>query len=208
MASLPPSPWAAVGGGARSPAAANGGPERGGEDGLDDSRLFAAGAGAEEEEEDEDYSEAEEGLGFQSATVFVGNLDPRVNARLLYELMIQAGPVAQIRIPGAAAEPADPAASPADPTAPPPQQQHRGYAFCEFASAAGAAYACKLFEQPGACLRCVMFACVLACARAFISFPDVRCFLVYQLPFFPSPPKQGGLRLYGRPVTVRLANPS
>jgi splicing factor 3B subunit 4 len=73
----------------------------------------------------------------QAATVWIGNLDEKVTEELLWELMIQAGPVLDVTMP------ADKITG-----------QHQNYAFCEFRSEIDAEYgmrilnAVKLFGKP------------------------------------------------------------
>ena len=58
------------------------------------------------------------------ATVFVGNLHPRVTEELLWELMLQVGPIVRLHIahtPG-----------------------KRSYAFAEYQNTASVVYACKV----------------------------------------------------------------
>jgi splicing factor 3B subunit 4 len=66
----------------------------------------------------------------QEATIYVGNLDDQVNESLLWELMIQAGPVTKVYIPKDRVT-----------------QIHQGYAFIEFASSADADYAIKVMNM-------------------------------------------------------------
>jgi RNA recognition motif-containing protein len=73
----------------------------------------------------------------QQNTVYVGNLDERVNDTILWELMIQAGPVANLHLPKDRVT-----------------QMHQSFAFCEFANEEDADYAIrimnliKLFAKP------------------------------------------------------------
>eukprot|EP01018_Ginkgo_biloba_P023950 Gb_18308 [translate_table: standard] len=62
-------------------------------------------------------------------TVFVGNLDEKVDEKLLYEIMVQAGPVVDMYIPR------DKETS-----------RHKGYAFAEYTSEENAQYAVTLFS--------------------------------------------------------------
>eukprot|EP00890_Picochlorum_soloecismus_P000176 jgi/Picsp_1/1159/NSC_04640-R1_splicing factor 3b subunit 4-like len=57
-----------------------------------------------------------------TSTVYVGNLDPRVDTELLYEIAIQAGPVKRMSLPPS-----------------------RGYGFVEYESIQVAQYAVNLF---------------------------------------------------------------
>jgi len=66
----------------------------------------------------------------QEATVYVGNLDERVNESLLWELMVQAGPVVHVHIPRDRIN-----------------QTHQGYGFVEFQSEEDADYAVKVMNQ-------------------------------------------------------------
>lgn len=73
----------------------------------------------------------------QAATVWIGNLDEKVSEELLWELMLQAGPVVDVTMP------ADKITG-----------QHQNYAFCEYRSELDAEYAMrvlnavKLFGKP------------------------------------------------------------
>lgn len=67
--------------------------------------------------------------GHSEATVYIGNLDDRVDERLLYEIMVQAGPLVEVYIPR------DKETS-----------RHKGYAFAEFTSEKSAQYALSLFS--------------------------------------------------------------
>lgn len=66
----------------------------------------------------------------QEATVYIGNLDEKVNEALIWELMLQAGPVRHVHILRDRIT-----------------QTHQGYAFCEFASELDADYAVKVMNQ-------------------------------------------------------------
>ncbi len=63
----------------------------------------------------------------QLASVYVGNLEERVSEGLLFELMVQAGPVVNVHIPRDRLT-----------------HSHQGYGFCEFATEADAEYAVKV----------------------------------------------------------------
>lgn len=63
------------------------------------------------------------------ATVYIGNLDERVDERILYEIMIQAGPLVDVHIPR-------------DNEA----KKHRGYGFAEYTTESNAQYAVRLFS--------------------------------------------------------------
>ncbi|GJP51647.1 hypothetical protein CLOM_g10799 [Closterium sp. NIES-68] len=63
------------------------------------------------------------------ATVFVANLDPQVDDRILYDLMQQAGPLVDLHMPRDKAS-----------------GQHRGYGFAEYETEESAQYAVKLFS--------------------------------------------------------------
>ncbi|PVU95167.1 hypothetical protein BB561_002001 [Smittium simulii] len=73
----------------------------------------------------------------QEATVYIGNLDERVTVPLLWELMVQAGPVVNVHIPKDRVT-----------------QMMQGYGFCEFQTEEDATYAAnimnmfKLFGKP------------------------------------------------------------
>ncbi|KAH8919620.1 RNA-binding domain-containing protein [Atractiella rhizophila] len=66
----------------------------------------------------------------QEATVYIGNLDERCNDALIWELMLQAGPVVNVHLPKDRVS-----------------NSHQGYGFCEFASEDDAEYACKIMNQ-------------------------------------------------------------
>jgi splicing factor 3B subunit 4 len=66
----------------------------------------------------------------QDATVYVGDLDPQVNEALLWELMLQAGPVVNVHIPKDKLT-----------------QQHMGYGFVEFHNEEDADYAMKVMNM-------------------------------------------------------------
>ncbi|KAJ2306789.1 Spliceosome-associated protein 49 [Coemansia sp. RSA 2702] len=73
----------------------------------------------------------------QDASVYVGNLDERVTDELLWELMVQAGPVVSVHLPKDRVT-----------------QSTQGFGFCEFQGAEDAQYAAqimnmvKLFGKP------------------------------------------------------------
>lgn len=66
----------------------------------------------------------------QEATVYVGNLDEKVTESLIWEIMLQAGPIRSVHIPRDRIT-----------------QSHQGYAFCEFCSELDAEYAVKVMNQ-------------------------------------------------------------
>jgi splicing factor 3B subunit 4 len=66
----------------------------------------------------------------QSATVWIGNLDDNVTEEILWELMLQAGPVVDVNMP------ADKITG-----------QHQNYAFCEFKSELDAEYAMRIMNS-------------------------------------------------------------
>jgi splicing factor 3B subunit 4 len=66
----------------------------------------------------------------KEATVYVGNLDERVTESLLWELMLQAGPVANVTIPKDRVT-----------------QQHQGYGFVEFMTQQDAEYSVKIMNM-------------------------------------------------------------
>ncbi|KAJ2664982.1 Spliceosome-associated protein 49 [Coemansia sp. RSA 1200] len=66
----------------------------------------------------------------QEATVYIGNLDDRVTDELIWELMVQAGPVANVHLPKDRVT-----------------QSTQGYGFCEFQSAEDADYAVKIMNM-------------------------------------------------------------
>ncbi|TCD70601.1 Splicing factor 3B subunit 4 [Steccherinum ochraceum] len=66
----------------------------------------------------------------QEATVYLGNLDERCSDALIWELMLQAGPVVNVHLPKDRISMA-----------------HQGYGFCEFLTEEDAEYACKIMNQ-------------------------------------------------------------
>ncbi|BGO97885.1 Splicing factor 3b subunit 4 [Rhodotorula toruloides ATCC 204091] len=66
----------------------------------------------------------------QDATCYLGNLDERVTDALVWELMLQAGPVANVHLPKDRIS-----------------MTHQGYGFCEFLTEEDAEYACKIMNQ-------------------------------------------------------------
>jgi splicing factor 3B subunit 4 len=76
----------------------------------------------------------------QDATIYIGNLDEKVTDELLWELMLQAGPVVNVHLPKDKVN-----------------NQHQGYGFVEFRSEEDADYAMKvmnmikLYSQPLKC---------------------------------------------------------
>lgn len=65
----------------------------------------------------------------KDATVYIGNIDERCNDALIYELMIQAGPVHNVHLPKDRVT-----------------QSHQGFGFVEFNSEADAEYASKIMN--------------------------------------------------------------
>ncbi|KIY48288.1 hypothetical protein FISHEDRAFT_9301, partial [Fistulina hepatica ATCC 64428] len=66
----------------------------------------------------------------QEATVYLGNLDERCTDALIWELMLQAGPVVNVHLPKDRVS-----------------MTHQGYGFCEFLTEEDAEYACKIMNQ-------------------------------------------------------------
>lgn len=66
----------------------------------------------------------------QEATIYVGNLDEKVNDELLWELMLQAGPVANVHMPKDKVS-----------------GKHQGYGFIEFRTEEDAEYAMKVMNM-------------------------------------------------------------
>ncbi|KAI0628733.1 hypothetical protein C8Q77DRAFT_1220609 [Trametes polyzona] len=66
----------------------------------------------------------------QEATVYLGNLDERCTDALIWELMVQAGPVVNVHLPKDRIS-----------------MTHQGYGFCEFLTEEDAEYACKIMNQ-------------------------------------------------------------
>lgn len=65
----------------------------------------------------------------QEATCYVGNLDERVTDEIIWELMLQVGPVAHIYLPKDRIS-----------------QMHQGYAFAEYCTESDAEYACRIMN--------------------------------------------------------------
>jgi len=65
----------------------------------------------------------------QDATIFVGDLDPKVNEAILWELFLQAGPVVNVHIPRDKLT-----------------KEHNGYGFVEFKTEADADYAIRIMN--------------------------------------------------------------
>lgn len=66
----------------------------------------------------------------QEATIYVGNLEPRVNEELIWELFLQAGPVANVHIPRDKVT-----------------NEHQSYGFVEFKSEEDADYSIKILHM-------------------------------------------------------------
>ncbi|KAJ8660961.1 hypothetical protein O0I10_003183 [Lichtheimia ornata] len=66
----------------------------------------------------------------QEATVYIGNLDERCTDSLVWELMLQAGPVVNVHLPKDRVT-----------------QTHQGYGFCEFLTEEDADYAIRIMNQ-------------------------------------------------------------
>ncbi|PIA15752.1 RNA-binding domain-containing protein [Coemansia reversa NRRL 1564] len=66
----------------------------------------------------------------QEASVYIGNLDDRVTDAMIWELMVQAGPVVSVHLPKDRVT-----------------QSTQGYGFCEFQSAEDATYAVKIMNM-------------------------------------------------------------
>ncbi|RIB26043.1 hypothetical protein C2G38_2012660 [Gigaspora rosea] len=66
----------------------------------------------------------------QDATVYIGNLDERCTEALIWELMLQAGPVVNVHLPKDRVT-----------------QTHQGYGFCEYMSEEDADYSIKIMNQ-------------------------------------------------------------
>eukprot|EP00250_Pteridium_aquilinum_P016375 c23074_g1_i1 orf=207-815(-) len=67
--------------------------------------------------------------GNPKASVFIGNLDEKVDERALYEIMVQAGPLVDLHMPRDKET-----------------KRHKGYAFAEFTTEESALYAVSLFS--------------------------------------------------------------
>eukprot|EP00440_Ansanella_granifera_P014470 gb/GFBE01015725.1/.p1 GENE.gb/GFBE01015725.1/~~gb/GFBE01015725.1/.p1 ORF type:complete len:254 (+),score=63.47 gb/GFBE01015725.1/:1-762(+) len=66
----------------------------------------------------------------QEATIYVGNLDPKIDEEVLWELMVQCGPVANIHLPRDKIT-----------------QTHQGYGFVEFKNEEDADYTIKIMNM-------------------------------------------------------------
>ncbi|TPX51088.1 hypothetical protein SeMB42_g01034 [Synchytrium endobioticum] len=66
----------------------------------------------------------------QDATVYIGNLDDRATEAVIWELMLQAGPVVNVHLPKDRVT-----------------MNHQGYGFCEFATEEDADYAMKIMNM-------------------------------------------------------------
>ncbi|GAA96651.1 hypothetical protein E5Q_03322 [Mixia osmundae IAM 14324] len=66
----------------------------------------------------------------QEATIYMGNLDERVTDALVWELMLQCGPIGNVHLPKDRVSMA-----------------HQGYGFCEFQNEEDAEYAVKIMNQ-------------------------------------------------------------
>ena len=66
----------------------------------------------------------------QSATVYIGNIEERVTEPILWELMLQAGPVVNLHMPKDRVT-----------------QTQQGFGFCEFNSEADADYSIQVYSS-------------------------------------------------------------
>jgi len=66
----------------------------------------------------------------QEATIYVGNLDPKIDEEIVWELMVQAGPVANVHMPRDKIT-----------------NTHQGYGFVEFKNEEDADYAIKILNM-------------------------------------------------------------
>jgi len=66
----------------------------------------------------------------QEATLYIGNVDPKIDEEILWELMVQSGPVASVHLPKDKIT-----------------QQHMGYGFIEFKNEEDADYAIKILNM-------------------------------------------------------------
>jgi len=66
----------------------------------------------------------------QEATIYVGNLDPKIDEEITWELMVQCGPVANVHLPRDKIT-----------------NQHQGYGFVEFKNEEDADYAIKILNM-------------------------------------------------------------
>ena len=65
----------------------------------------------------------------QEATCYIGNLDERVTDEIVWELMLQAGPIAHVYLPKDRIS-----------------QMHQGYAFAEYQTKGDAEYSCRILN--------------------------------------------------------------
>ena len=66
----------------------------------------------------------------QDATIYIGGIDEKVTDSLIWELMLQVGPVVSVHLPKDRVS-----------------QTHQGYGFCEFQTEEDADYAVKIMNQ-------------------------------------------------------------
>jgi splicing factor 3B subunit 4 len=66
----------------------------------------------------------------QDATIYIGNIDEKTQDSLIWELMLQVGPVVSVHLPKDRVS-----------------QTHQGYGFCEFQTEEDADYAVKIMNQ-------------------------------------------------------------
>jgi len=66
----------------------------------------------------------------QDATIYIGNIDEKTTDSLIWELMLQVGPVVSVHLPKDRVS-----------------QTHQGYGFCEFQTEEDADYAVKIMNQ-------------------------------------------------------------
>lgn len=67
--------------------------------------------------------------GIPDVTVYIGNLDEKVDEKILYEIMVQAGPLVNVHIPRDS-----------------DTKKQRGYGFAEYTTESNAQYAVRLFS--------------------------------------------------------------
>ncbi|EOR00206.1 hypothetical protein E3P92_01672 [Wallemia ichthyophaga] len=66
----------------------------------------------------------------QEATIYIGNIPEAVSDAIIWELMLQAGPVSSVHLPKDRVS-----------------MSHQGFGFCEFVNDEDAEYACKIMNQ-------------------------------------------------------------
>ena len=83
----------------------------------------------------------------QESTVWIGGLEPQVSEEIIYELMLQIGPVVQLNMPRDKVS-----------------NNHQGFAFCEYKSEIDADYAIKVLNM------CKLFGKAIRINKVLINF--------------------------------------